>query len=391
MSATCAVSSNAACGSCSARTPRPSPTGTRTRPPSRNGTASRTRPRRARGHRGRGGPGRGLRRGARRCVGAHRSALERVGVHRADARAVHAARPRAPSLGRRDRTSVRAELVYLLLGGSLLLAAVLPQLLHRWALSAPIVLVAAGMLVGLLPMARDVQLDPVEVRPVIEHLTEVTVLVALMGVGLALDRPLRVAQPDVVARVVAGVATARHRHAPDHRRRRPARVGPARDRRPGGAAARGGAGAHGPGPGLRRPGRGAHPGGGGRGRGGDRRDRRGALLTDERGGTQRRARLPLRVRRDLPRHGGVRPGVAARLARVGARREGGRGHASSGLRSAGAWRGWRSARRPARSGSPRWASRCSPSRRCSSPTAPRRPRAATASSRCSHAPSRCAR
>ena len=86
---------------------------------------------------------------------------------------------------------MRAELVYLLLGVSLLLAAVLPQLLHRWALSAPIVLVATGMLVGLLPMARDVQLDPVEVRPVIEHLTEVTVLVALMGVGLALDRPLR--------------------------------------------------------------------------------------------------------------------------------------------------------------------------------------------------------
>ncbi len=83
------------------------------------------------------------------------------------------------------------ELVYLLLGGSLLLAAVLPQALHRWALSAPIVLVATGMVVGLLPTAGDVELDPVAVRPVVEHLTEVSVLVALMGVGLALDRPLR--------------------------------------------------------------------------------------------------------------------------------------------------------------------------------------------------------
>ena len=86
---------------------------------------------------------------------------------------------------------MKPELVYLLLGGSLLLAAVLPQLLHRWALSAPIVLVATGMAIGLLPPLADVELDPVAARPVVEHVTEITVLVALMGVGLALDRPLR--------------------------------------------------------------------------------------------------------------------------------------------------------------------------------------------------------
>ncbi|MBM6401711.1 cation:proton antiporter domain-containing protein [Phycicoccus sonneratiae] len=83
------------------------------------------------------------------------------------------------------------ELVYVLLGGALLLAAVLPQLLHRWALSAPIVLVTVGMLVGLLPFSDEVALDPVALRPVVEHVTELTVLVALMGVGLAIDRPLR--------------------------------------------------------------------------------------------------------------------------------------------------------------------------------------------------------
>jgi NhaP-type Na+/H+ or K+/H+ antiporter len=86
---------------------------------------------------------------------------------------------------------VTPDLVYLLLGGSLLLAAVLPQVLHRWALSAPIVLVATGMLVGLLPPLDAESLDPVAARPIIEHVTEITVLVALMGVGLALDRPLR--------------------------------------------------------------------------------------------------------------------------------------------------------------------------------------------------------
>jgi len=86
---------------------------------------------------------------------------------------------------------VTPELVYLLLGAALLLASVLPGVLHRWALSAPIVLVATGMVFGLIPAADDVRLDPVAARPVIEHLAEITVLVALMGVGLAIDRPLR--------------------------------------------------------------------------------------------------------------------------------------------------------------------------------------------------------
>jgi NhaP-type Na+/H+ or K+/H+ antiporter len=43
----------------------------------------------------------------------------------------------------------------------------------------------------MVPGLDDMQLDPVTARPVIEHVTEITVLVALMGVGLALDRPLR--------------------------------------------------------------------------------------------------------------------------------------------------------------------------------------------------------
>jgi sodium/hydrogen antiporter len=87
---------------------------------------------------------------------------------------------------------VTADLVFLVAGASLLLAVVLPDLLHRWAVSAPMVLVAVGMLIGLTSLPDDLPLDPQANRAAIEHVTELVVLVALMGVGLALDRPLDV-------------------------------------------------------------------------------------------------------------------------------------------------------------------------------------------------------
>jgi len=87
------------------------------------------------------------------------------------------------------------DLVYLVAGGTLLLAVVLPSLLHRYAVSAPVVLVAVGMLIGLTPLPDAMPLDPQENRATIEHVTELVVLVALMGVGLALDRPLRALDP----------------------------------------------------------------------------------------------------------------------------------------------------------------------------------------------------
>ncbi len=83
-----------------------------------------------------------------------------------------------------------ADLVYLVAGGSLLLAIVLPDLLRRWAVSAPMVLVGIGLVIGLTPLPDGLPLDPQENRAVIEHVTEMAVLVALMGVGLAIDRPL---------------------------------------------------------------------------------------------------------------------------------------------------------------------------------------------------------
>jgi sodium/hydrogen antiporter len=84
-----------------------------------------------------------------------------------------------------------ADLTFLVAGLALLLAVVLPELVSRWALSAPIVLVAVGMVIGFTPLPDGMPLDPQENRAVIEHVTELTVIVALMGVGLALDRPLR--------------------------------------------------------------------------------------------------------------------------------------------------------------------------------------------------------
>ena len=80
--------------------------------------------------------------------------------------------------------------VYLILGLALLLAIVLPQLTQRIAVSPPMVLVALGMLIGLLPLPDGVSLEPEANRTVILHVTELCVLVSLMGVGLAIDRAL---------------------------------------------------------------------------------------------------------------------------------------------------------------------------------------------------------
>ncbi len=85
---------------------------------------------------------------------------------------------------------MRADFVYLVAGAALLLAVLLPPLLHRWAVSAPLVLVGVGMVLGLTPLPDGLPLNPIENRVVVEHVTELAVIVALMGVGLALDRPL---------------------------------------------------------------------------------------------------------------------------------------------------------------------------------------------------------
>lgn len=82
--------------------------------------------------------------------------------------------------------------VYLILGLSLLVTTVLPHVSRRIALSPPMVLVGIGLAVGLLPYGEDISLQPEDNRELITHVTEFTVLVSLMGVGLAIDRVLDV-------------------------------------------------------------------------------------------------------------------------------------------------------------------------------------------------------
>jgi NhaP-type Na+/H+ or K+/H+ antiporter len=89
---------------------------------------------------------------------------------------------------------MRSDGLYVVVGLSLLLAIVLPVMLERWAVSAPMVLVGVGFAVGLSPLLDGVTLDPAHHRTLVEHVTELAVIVALMGVGLALDRPLRLRQ-----------------------------------------------------------------------------------------------------------------------------------------------------------------------------------------------------
>ena len=88
-----------------------------------------------------------------------------------------------------------SDALYFAAGLAILLAAVLPSTLDRLAISPPMVLLAAGMGMGLLPLGDDATFDPVVHHRAVEQITQFAILLALMGVGLALDRPLRLRHP----------------------------------------------------------------------------------------------------------------------------------------------------------------------------------------------------
>ena len=79
--------------------------------------------------------------------------------------------------------------VFAAIGVATLLAAVLPRALQRAPVSLPAVFLGVSILAfALLPQLPDP--DPVEHHDVVLHLTEVCVVVSLMGAGLALNRPV---------------------------------------------------------------------------------------------------------------------------------------------------------------------------------------------------------
>ncbi|MEB8327286.1 cation:proton antiporter [Dietzia kunjamensis] len=82
------------------------------------------------------------------------------------------------------------DLIYAVVGAALLLGSLLPRLLRERILSAPIIVVGVGMLIGWLMPNESQLVDVIEHAELAERLAEITVIVALFGVGLALDRPL---------------------------------------------------------------------------------------------------------------------------------------------------------------------------------------------------------
>ncbi|MFG1609990.1 cation:proton antiporter [Actinoplanes sp. NPDC049265] len=82
-----------------------------------------------------------------------------------------------------------SDLLFALIGVGALLAGILPRVLERRPLSMPIVFLLLGMAVFALPLGLP-EPDPMAHPKLAEHLTEIGVIVALMGAGLKIDRPL---------------------------------------------------------------------------------------------------------------------------------------------------------------------------------------------------------
>lgn len=76
------------------------------------------------------------------------------------------------------------------LGAIILITAWLPLVLKPLPLSLPIACVALGALLALSPLSYVAAANPLENRVLTERLTELAVIISLMGAGLKLDRPL---------------------------------------------------------------------------------------------------------------------------------------------------------------------------------------------------------
>lgn len=80
------------------------------------------------------------------------------------------------------------EIGLLIIGFAILGAAILPRLLEHRPLSFPIIYVTFGLLLFTV-IPGTPSLNPVESSYVTERLTELVVIISLMGAGLKIDRP----------------------------------------------------------------------------------------------------------------------------------------------------------------------------------------------------------
>ncbi|MEU6076578.1 cation:proton antiporter [Micromonospora sp. NPDC047074] len=81
------------------------------------------------------------------------------------------------------------DVAFAVVGLGALLAGILPRVLEHRPLSMPIAFLGLGVLVFLLPVGLPSP-DPLAYPEIATHLTEIGVIVALMGAGLKIDRPL---------------------------------------------------------------------------------------------------------------------------------------------------------------------------------------------------------
>ncbi|WP_422774359.1 cation:proton antiporter [Plantactinospora sp. WMMC1484] len=81
-----------------------------------------------------------------------------------------------------------SDTAYALIGIGALLAGILPRVLERRPLSMPIAFLGLGMVVFLLPLGLP-EPSPLTYAGITTQLTEIGVIVALMGAGLKIDRP----------------------------------------------------------------------------------------------------------------------------------------------------------------------------------------------------------
>jgi NhaP-type Na+/H+ or K+/H+ antiporter len=80
-------------------------------------------------------------------------------------------------------------------GAVVLLTAWVPMLLKKRPISLPMICIAIGFIVAMSPLHPLVYLNPLENLYLTQRMTEFVLIVAMMGAGLKLDRPLSCSFP----------------------------------------------------------------------------------------------------------------------------------------------------------------------------------------------------